>query len=448
VDEDNLIHEKMFMPFEREFWLYLIFILTAWKLFWGLRDTRRIIEAPFLYAVGMALIVCPQLYIAASNYWRVPDQAYRIFCIMVVLCSIALYWGYSKAGKAKHHSISHIWIIDDNRLFKLGLIVACLGAFGSFQVRSLGEIQAWRGWPVYWYTLSKLALPGISLMLISFFQSKKLYRLVWALGFSIYPFLAIFEAGRRSMTLVLPFIYLLPLLLHKPRLQISRWVIISGLIAAFIVVYAFPYWRGEFKEGNHIEVISERPITQIVGDTFSSESDKTLEIIDGMIVTGAHYEEHKYGWGISQIYNSLIQHYVPGGLIGRDLKDALRLGEGISQEWVSSVYGIPVAFYTAKTAFAELFGAFSFFGSIVVFFLGYLFRRVRDAVVYRFDGRAIIFLCFFLTLPASLAYGGLLNRIVLQVPDILIMLLAFRWCLSKQFRGYWLMPPKELESRE
>jgi hypothetical protein len=423
------------MSIERDIWLILIYSLTIWGLVWGLLNTRRIIEAPFLYSVGMSIILCPQLYVAVNHYWRVPQQAFRVFCIMVVFCTIALFWGYFRGNKSASLNIKppkYRWIIDDNRLFKLGFAIAALGTFGAFQVRSLGEIEGlWRGWPVYWYTLSRLTLPGISLILISYFHSKKTYRLLIALAFSFFPFLAISESGRRSMTLTLPFIYLLPFLIYKPKFKIPRPVVIGSLLAALIVVYAFPYWRGEFREGRYLSVIRERPLTEIVTNMFSGEREKTLEIIDGMILTGAHYELNRYGFGVDRVYNSLIHRYVPGGLLGYDFKESLMIGSGISRDWVTSVYDIPVAFYTAKTAFSELFGEFSFFGAIAFFYVGFLFGRAYASVIYYFDGRAIIFLAFFITLPAALPYGSLLNNLVTQLPNIIIMLTAFRWCLIK-----------------
>ena len=438
------------MLIERDIWSIIIYGLTAYGLAWGISNTRRLIEAPFLYSVGMAIILCPQLFVATNHYWRVPQQAFRVFCIMVVLCTVALFWGYSRGKKSSslnQKPPKYRWIIDDNRLFKLGFAIAALGTFGAVQVRSLGEIEGlWRGWPVYWYTLSRLTLPGISLILISYFQSKKLYRLLIALAFSFFPLSAITASGRRSMTFTLPFIYLLPFLIYKPKFKIPRTVVIGSLLASLIVVYAFPYWRGEFREGRYLSIIRERPVAEIVTNMFSGERDKTLEIIDGMIVTGAHYELNRYGFGIDRVYNSLIHRYVPGGLLGHDFKASLMIGTGISRDWVSSVYGIPVAFYTAKTAFSELFGEFSFFGCIAVFYVGYVFGRAYGAVRNYFDGRAIIFLAFFITLPAGLPYGSLLSSLVTQLPNILIMLAAFKWCLVKEplnvYQSYPDVEPK------
>ncbi len=426
---------------EREIWFLLVCTLTLGGLAWGLRDTRRIIEAPFLYAVGMLLIVCPQFYVATYNYWRVPEQAFRVFSIMVVLSSLALYLGYSiGSSKVKQQSSLAIyqWVINADNLFKVGVFISMLGTIGWLQVRSLENIDlllrgSLQGWPVYWYTLSSLTLSGITLIVIAYFQSKKQLYLICSILFSIIPMLAIVEYGRRSMTFNLPLIYLLPLLLFNPKLRISKWIIITALLASFLVVYAFPYWRGEFKEGRYFTAIREKPVTEIISDMFSEKNTKTLEVIDAMIVTGAHYQTNRYGLGIDRIYNSFIHRFVPGSLIGYDLKRSLFSNTGgVSQDWVSSVYGVSVARYTAKTSFSEFFAEFSFLGSILFFCIGYSFRRIHDLINYRFDGRAIIFLCFFITIPASLAYSGFLMTLVTRLPSLLIMLFVFKLCTFKR----------------
>lgn len=420
---------------EREIWFIIICLLTAWGLWWGLRDTRRIIEAPFLYSTGMALIICPQLYVATYNYWRVPIQAFRVFSFMVVLCTIFLFLGYSKGCKSVNpnkHMPRYTWKIDDSRLFKFGLLISILGLVGVFQLRALGEIEGlWQGWPVYWQTLSKLMLPGITLILISCFQSKKQHRLLIALSLTYFPFLNIL-AGRRFMAFTLPFIYLMPFLIYNPKIRIPRKFVIASLLAGLIVVYAVPYWRGEFQSGRYFEAAQEKPIGEIISDIFSDESEKTLEVIDAMIVTGAHFVTSQYGLGIDRVYNSLIQSYVPGGLLGRDFKQSLYIGTNVSQDWVTGVYGIPVAFYTAKTGFSELFGEFFFFGSFIFYGVGYLFGKASKMIFHYFDGRAIIFLCFFVTFPASMPYDAPLANIVISIPNIVIMLTSIRWCLVKQ----------------
>jgi hypothetical protein len=160
-------------------------------------------------------------------------------------------------------------------------------------------------------------------------------------------------------------------------------------------------------------------------------SGQATEIGDGMIVTGARYRFGNYEWGMGSLYNQLIQNFVPGGLIGYELKDSLRSGVGVSQDWVTEAYGIPVAFYTAKSGYEDLFSQFSFFGCVVLYFIGRGFRKVHDAAVDDHDGRAVIFLCFFIWFPASIAYGALTGAVVLAIPQLALMLFSFRWCIVR-----------------
>ena len=233
------------------------------------------------------------------------------------------------------------------------------------------------------------------------------------------------------MTIVLPLIYLLPFLIYRPNLRIPASWVAGGLVFVFLVVYALPYWRDKFDEGQHWQIIQQWPVSEIMEEIFSKDSDKVLEVADSMIVIGARYQRGNYEWGIVTLYNYIIQSYVPGSLIGQEFKDSLRIGEGISFDWVEKTYGIPVAFYTAKDGYTDLFGQFSFFGALIMYMVGRGYRRISDAVKYYGDGRAIIFLCFFITFPASIAYGSITLGLVVQLPILAVMLLSYRWCVRR-----------------
>jgi len=392
---------------ERTIYFFVIVILTLIGLVWGLMDSRRVIEAPFLYATGMALILCPQLYVAASDSARVPDQAFWVFNAMVILCTIALYWGYfskpeRQARKGRRPAVS--WPINQERLYRFGLGCALLGLMGAYQLNAMGTITEWRGWAVYWLNILAFLVPGITLMLIAYVLSPSTLRLVPIVLLSLIPISWITDSGRRSATLTLPLVYILPFMLYKKHLRVPRWGIIAGFLLAFIVVYAFPVWRGQFKEHDYSQSLQDNALSDIVKGTFISDSSKPLEIADGMIVTGARYQFGRYEFGVLDIYNQLVQNYVPGSLLWYDFKYSLRVGQGVNQDWVTEAYGIPVHFYTAKSGYADLFSQFSFFGCIVLYWVGKGFRKAHDAAVFFQDGRAVIFLCFFISFPASIAY--------------------------------------------
>ncbi|QOY85097.1 hypothetical protein [Paludibaculum fermentans] len=420
------------MPPDRLAWLVLICGLAAWGIIWGLIDTRRIIEAPFLYATGMVLILCPQMYVTAANPTKVPDDAFWVHSVMVLLCSLALYYGYGGKTKAPR-KMPWYWEIKDRRLFWLGFACGATGSLGSFQLYRMGDIKEWRGWPVYWYTLSTIALPGISLMVISFVRSRRPYQLVMALCASVFPFLSIINAGRRSATIVLPLIYVVPWMLQRRHVRPPRSMLVLAGAACFVVVYAFPFWRDRFSEaGGAAQAISDKPLGEIVEEIFSGKQDKVLEVAESMLVIGARYQRGRYEWGYETIYNSLVELYVPGSLIGHDLKDKLRIGDGVSNDWVAEVYGVPVTFYTTKNGYADVFSQFSFAGFLVMYGLGAAFRRIRDQANERQSGRAVIAMCFLVTVPAAIAYGAIFLGLAMQVPQFLILWLACRYCTVRR----------------
>jgi hypothetical protein len=416
---------------ERALYFFIIVLLTLVGLIWGLIDTRRIIEAPFLYATGMAIILCPQLYVAASGAIQVPDEAYRVFCIMVILCTVAFYAGYfqTPAGRGRKRRFEKRRVLDHKRLYLLGLICSAAGMVGQYELSRLGTITDWRGWPVYWLNLLAFLLPGIILMLVAYLHAPRLWRLVPPLILLYVPLTWVFDSGRRQAALTLPLVLVMPFLIYRRNLRVPRWAIVAGLLAAFVVVYAFPQWRKSFDQHDYLQTIRDNPPSTLIDAMLHGNKGDPLEITDGMIVTGARYELGNYEYGKS-LYNQLIQNWVPGTLIGYGLKNSLFIGQGIGQEWVSEVYNIPVASYTAKSGYEDLFSQFSFFGCIVMYLIGRGFRKVYESAVRDWDVRAIIFLCFFISFPAGIAYGSIAMVVALSIPEIALMLVAFRLCVK------------------
>lgn len=424
------------MPLEREVWFYLITGLAVGGLAWGLQNTRRVIEAPFLYSLGMLLFLVPQLYVAAAYPEKTFDVAFNIYALMVVLCSVALFLGYSdfwkSAGSAR--APRYRYVIDADRLFLLGLSVSAGGLLGTVMLGD--ELEAsgeWSSWATYWYTLAKLTLPGVTVIMVAYAAQPKTVRLLAALFFSLGPLAAAFTAGRRSATLMLPLAFLLPFVLQRPAFRIPRTAVVAAVLFAGIVVYAFPVWRGYFHEGRYLEAMTLHPLDSIFVNVL--EGKVTLETIDSINLMGAYYELGNYDWGYSRIYNSLIQNYVPGSLIGRDVKENLFIGDGHDHafrfDWVEELYGVKVAYYTGKSSYSEVFGSFSFLGVIVFFGIGLVFRRLHNAALHRQDGRAIVALCFFVTLPATLPWAQVMFGLTLSVPHFLIIWMASRWCVVR-----------------
>lgn len=415
---------------DRTDWFVAILVITTLGIFWGLWNTRRVIEAPFLLAVGLMILLVPQLYFVLLNPWRVPDDGYWVFCLMVCLCSLALYIGYALPTRLRRARFEYGF--NDRRLFQLGILIAGLGTLGYAQVFAMGTIDVWRGWAVYWVTLAKLTLPGLTLLVLAFMQNRSFLKFGWVAVFAIFPMLAVVLFGRRSMTLLLPIVLLLPYLIYSPRYKPSRVLVLAALFGAFVVVYAFPYWRGDFMDYRHVEAVERLPLSQVVENVFRSNSNKVLEVVDAIVVVGAQYNYGQFDWRLATVYNNLIGLYVPGGLLGYELKASLMVKTPDLGALASYYYRIPVANYTAKTGFADLYTKFSFFGALVALLIGRVFRYMSELMRQNRDGRAILFLCFFISIPASLTYDALFYSLLTQLPTIFIFVVALKFCVRKR----------------
>lgn len=403
-------------------------VLCLLGILWGLINTRRIIEPPFLYSSGLAILILPQLYFVLLNPNRVPQSGFYLFCAMVILCTIGLFLGYQKQRRPRTR---YEWRLRDSRLIYFGFVVAFVGTVGYLQVYRMDEVSEWRGWPVYWITLAKLTLPGLTLLALAYFRRSSGLKLIWLIVFAFFPVLAVILYGRRSLTLLLPFVFLLPYMIQTPKFQPARTVVLAGLVGALIVVYAFPYWRGEFVDYSHAEALERMPVSEVIEEVFRRNSDKVMEIVDGIVVVSTVSELGIYDWRLKSVYNDFIKLYVPGGLIGYELKRSLLVEMPDLAQLARRTFGFDVAFYTAKTGFSDLFYKFWLFGCLFVFLVARLYRHMFDLIRYEKDGRAVLFIVFFFSFPASLTYDAPFYYLATQLPVIVVFVVALFFCVKR-----------------
>lgn len=414
--------------------MWAVLAATLYGIVRGLVDTRRVVGPPFLFSVGMLLIVCPQLAVILLNRSRVPDDALVIFCVMVLAGGIAFALGsrgIGRAGGAPRDYPVVTWKIDDRKLLRFGLVVSGVGTVGYALAFSGGEFGYVTGWQVYWITLSRVTSVGLTLLSVALVLRFTFVRLLCVAVFCIYPIASALIFGRRSMALELPLILFGPLLIMRPAIRIPRGAVVLALALFFVVAYAIPYWRAEFSDGRHLDAIMELPLSEIVSGIFSGGNNKTLEVAEGALVAGADWHLGTYEWGLRTLYNGLVEAYVPGTLLGRDAKYALFWGEPSNFDAARNYYGLPINDYTAKTGFTDLFRQFSFGGVFVIFLVSRVFRRWITSYRVYGDERTLLAWCVFIAIPAGIPYGPIFSDLPRLLPDILVLLLAIKYSVHR-----------------
>lgn len=446
----------------------IVVLLAFGGILWGLLDTRRIIEAPFLYSVGLYGITCFQIVTLLLFPNRVDPDAFTLILFLTVVLSIFLFLGYRsgrlstlprirrgnsrKAPAGKRHKSRPIrresgtrgrrqrrgprYQFIHSRVRSVAIVLGILGFIGNYKLRTLPPEALeglWTGWPVYFLTMSRLATPAmlLTILLALIYRTKSDWILAAILAAPTILF-AIIESGRRSAMLTLPFALLIPLVLLR-NYRVPRYIPIVGLLLVPIIVYVVPVWRGEFAEGRHLEVIQEKKAINTLRYKVLEENESAIELADAAHVAGAHLQTGRYEYGAG-FYNKIVHQLVPGSLLGREFKESLMIPTPDLTSAIEQVYGRSVAFYTAKSIYADLFAQFWFLSIFPMYGLGWTYGHAISKVVDHRDYRWMVFLSFFGILPAGFAYGAITTGIAINIFNIVVLFITIRFCIRPSYR--------------
>jgi hypothetical protein len=411
--------------------LAVLAALALVGLMWGLVDTRRVVGLPFLFGAGLLVYTLPQVWIIISNSPMGNIPGLELTLLYVAGCTLAAYAGYFtyKPERPRFRVI-----FNQEMVFTIGLTVAALGCMGSLLLMRFSSSAAnaetltegWHGWPVYYYTLSTLVTPGISLLLIAYLIKSSKVKLLTVLIVLYFPLQAMILDGRRNVIFSIPFCIGAPLILLR-GVRIPRWLPPIVLVLALPVIYLVPVYRDSFRKGEAENAWRERPVGDEIRKVLQGETglefQNTIAIIKSVLVTG------QYGYG-SAYYNALVQQFVPGTLIGPENKKKLFVNKRDYEELELAAQGGSegeVRFYTAKSGFADTFTEFGFFGILVFFGLGRIYGLMTYRAFIQHNAKAVLFLCFFGLSAASVVYEETVNLVAYSAVQFCIYLAVCRW---------------------
>ena len=326
--------------------------------------------------------------------------------------------------------------IATEKLGQIAIATSCLGMAGmlalNIYLHLVGVNGLWTGWPVYLYTLSKLVIPGLILVRLLYFLTYEIKYRLWSLALVIPILVQAFLNGRRAWTFLLIFAWFLPAVMVG-RFRLRPLYGLAAIAIAFLVFTLFPAYRNYAHEDGYAAMwqeVQNRPPTEVLANFFSGE--QTLELRDAVVLTGIVKEFKLHSFGV-RILNRVIQHYVPGSLIGRELKESLKFATPQYSDYENKMQikneyaGGDVKFYTAKTGFFDSYAEFSIFGVALYFILGMVFRRAENLCFDQWDLRGVLFMCLLGFLPGAVAYDEWANVLTLYLPSTFIFLMCLRY---------------------
>lgn len=413
-------------------------MMCALVFIWALEDTRRALSCPFQFAAASLVFILPQLVILELAK-PLPAEICWPFALYCILAFAAVLFGHHNYNPPPLRQLS---VVNERRLVNVAGFTTLAGFTGviglQIYLRRYGEIRGlWTGWPVYFYTLSKLLVPSLVLWRLLYVFRKRQGAYKMGLLVSIPFFFAAVINGRRSWALMFAFSWFLPLLLTR-QLRLKTWHVIAFNIFAFLVITLFPAYRQQLRnegiEGLKSAILARSP-ADVLREYFSG--DQTLEVADGIRGFAAVQATGRYSYGL-RFWDCLVHTYVPGTLIGHESKNKMKTVLGSYSDLTRTAiqdgavtYTKGAAFYTAKTGFLDSFAEFSWFGLVLYYFLGRYYKRLYVNAVERSDEGSIIVLAFIAFVPSGIVYGEWAFILTTHLPLFVIAWMSYKRCAPR-----------------
>ena len=348
--------------------LYLLIIL------WGLAKKERIYQYPFLVNVFSLVFIGPQIVaLINSPGIYVTDEAIFRVLLMGCFCALASWFGYQI-------TIPQKWLLKKplnlniNKLNNWAVIYLIIGIAFNFLILFLPENEGMKingqssGMiTILIFIMRGFLYIGFPLVLMKSLKKKTISNLILMAFALCIPFYHAIFLGKRSSAFLLIISICLSLYFVQ-RLLPLRSIAIAAIIFALIMNLNIREYRNmlitkDWQNINSIEFLGN-------ANNYLSQG-KILELRNAALMIDLTAKTGRLGWG-TLYWDQLVFRFVPGQLIGRELKKKFQIKKSIEGNHLLNAYGYRKPLGTTPTGIGESFTQFDYFGALLYAFSGIL----------------------------------------------------------------------------
>ena len=401
--------------------LLLLTVICCGYIIWrGLMTYEKMLQPPFLAACDLLFFMLPQLLgILLQKNWLEEEVAF--FSAVQLFFFMAFVVGYN--SKAPFRRRIQQLSFNPKKLIVGTVFLTLLSAWGHYKLYSLpAELfsSQWSGLPVRYLFFANTGNLSIPLAFILFFQYRRSSGLLFAIPPYLDAVIKIILKGRRSPVVLFGLFTLLGLWFGR-RLKIPRSILIIGGGLFFILVFNAGIYRNIMFDDsvvNKIDVINEMiSFSGTIDKIF--KSSENVDAMNGVMVTAAVHNSLQLNFG-AKLWNSLVSRYLPGQLIGRNLKSSFYIPYKSEFDIAAREFGYRFTLGSCLPGSADVFAAFHIFGVLVFYFSG---RFMRWVWTQANDGIAIAVITYMILAPLCVRIfgGGYFTIIVNLVYPVLFV---------------------------
>lgn len=369
---------------------------------WGLMKRDRMIQFPFLAAVVFVGWMLPQLLGLTSNSF-LPKGGLEKTIFMAILCVGAAWIGYTFNQRPAR---LFWWQFDRQRLLRGSAALSLLGAFFFYQVGLLAATVTaetggqWTGIITIYVFMGRLLSIGMVIALILYLNKPGWPALLIFLFDLMFYLDRIIIKGRRADMVELGLILLMALWFYRRWLP-PRWVMVAVIVVGALVINSIGDYRstmlGEDQTTWSGAGISKVLEIDYIGNLMNlvSGDARNDDLTNAVMNIEAADRQFSFDFGLTH-WNSIINSYIPGQWVGKDVKQSLMIDFG--NPAYSEFRHIPYIGST-QTGLSDAFLSFWYLGAIKFFLIGLIMSRWYKAAV---QGNIVAQMILMLTVSASL----------------------------------------------
>ena len=388
----------------------------------ALVDTKNILRLDVAASLLTLTWLLPQAYALIDDpytWYFDPSFTYGYIAVCISMLSFGSYLGrrmaerYIASAKFVPTDLS-IERYDPKKLSNAALVMAILGGLSFFmmarEAQNFGIQEQWTGVITLYYLLSQFMVFGGALGILVYMQYKERRGLIAYLAMIgvATPIFLLFV--RRSVLFQIAAITLGAVILNR-GIKIPRMVLIVGLVISVMILNGAAAIRQHvFNEGGTIvSAFTEGVMFKtnfVQHEVIAAELRSAISDFEVTRATNT-YKPFVMLWNVS------VSQYVPGFVVGDELKASLLIPE--DNRSVLQSYFTDGA---TRTGFAEAFSGYWYFGVFIYLGIGIVFGRLWVLTNKR-DIRAQHMYLIFL-LYSLLTVTESISRMLVTAPIILI----------------------------
>jgi hypothetical protein len=341
--------------------LAILISVTVALMVRGLSTREGFLRYSFLVALVMAGWFIPQA-IGLLDDESLPENGFSLTMLYAAACLAAVYNGESKY----RYKPRPIYTYNSNKLLIGAGVLSVIGLWAYAQIFSVELKYTEEGLTTGTFTIlyffSKLQYFGLGIAVLVLLRGWS-WPAFLIVALTMNSVLGIILFGGRRGPAVDVALIVLCMLWFQRRILVPRAILLGCAALGALFVNVAGQYRSIVSKTGRLPTFDELMAIDFLGAFFAVTRDGFHEVRNAIMYVIATFESFNYNFGAGY-WNYLVFSYVPGQIVGANVKSALMFN---LPDNPVEVFGYQRHIGTTFTGFADSFVAFSFLGVLVFF---------------------------------------------------------------------------------